>query len=223
MKKYILVLLLLLLFPLSGSAFNITMAGSSTPSVTVCTETYAPSLTGDAYLSVSRFSAIEYTGFLYTPASNVDVCALDIYVWSLAGDPTSKGFYAQIWEIGDGDPDPANSLVTNLGTSVRLLGTNLAATTWISANIGLFEWASPVSLIGSTTYAVIVFVDTDSNPNDAPEYDGTNYITWRFDNENNGDAIQAGGFHWTYTSPTPHVVNVSDLEDDMLVKIHTME
>lgn len=218
MKKLLLILIFsLFLAPFTAEAISpvfLHLIGSGT----VCTETYAPSLTADAYTPISRYANIHFTGFLYTPTSNVEVCALDIYIESIGGNVTSKGYYAQIWTI-----DGSNQLNTLLGTSNRVLGTSIVATTWISANAGLFQFSSAISLTGSTTYGVVVFVDTDSDPNDVPEIDGTNYINWGRDTGNDGDSIQNGECRWTHTDPTPHVVYGLTVGDDILVKIHTME
>jgi len=182
-----------------------------------CTETYAPSLTGDAGMYIGQSDSYDFYGILYKPASSESICKLEVYIEALQGTLTSShDYYCRIFSV-DGNDD----VDAILGTSSKLDGDALVDNTWTSANAGFFEFSSPVALTGGVTYAITFFIDRDSDLTDNPEFDYQNYPEFSFDNERNLDAVQVGRVGFTWDAAIPYADQGIDAEDDALIKIWT--
>jgi hypothetical protein len=181
-----------------------------------CTETYAPAWTSDSERAIGQASSVDYYGLIYTPTSNEDVCAIDLYIEGIDGTLSSAhDYYISIFTINGADCQAL------LGTSVKIDGDAMVADTWTSANAGLFTFATPVSLTASTSYIIGAWVDQDGNLTDNPEHDATNHPEFGDDNNNNGDAITGGRIYCSWDAAIPYVGTLSDANDDPLFRIHT--
>jgi hypothetical protein len=212
MKKYILILILAFCCFGFGQSPHLKVLAKKS----VCAEDYAPSLTADVGRDIGATNTREFNGFIYTPATNKCVCYVDVYIKNESGDPTGINYHLSIHTI-----DGSSQLESPLGVSSAIAGADIngQAATWISANAGTFDFSTCVSLTASTSYAFAIFPDQDSNLTDDPEIDGTNYWQLGLVDENNGSLIHSGRYTWSYTDPLPHVVQSTDAEDDILVKI----
>lgn len=185
-------------------------------SSTVCTEDYVYEtvvlLTG--FYKMANSNSDEYKGFIYTPDSDESICEVDVYVYGIDGTlGASHDFYMRIYSM------TGDNLNASLGQSGKLDGSDFSASTWISENAGRFVFSSPVSLSSGVPYAIVIFLDSDGNPNDTPpEVDSTNAFYWGYDDENDDDSIQGGRHSWD----DDFTVDDSDDEDDMGVRIHRM-
>ena len=227
MGKYTTAIIFILFFPLAVSAQTIE-AGGLNPAMkqllggmaAACTETYAPSLTYNYANSVGRYEDSDFYGLLYTPATNENICKVDMYVAAIVGTLTSgHEYYLRIFTIdGSGDAD------TIVATSLPIDGDEIDAvggTAWLSSAGYYFVFSPAVELTGSTTYGFGIFVDQDSDLTDNPEHDGTNYWQFGSDSGNDGDSIQGGRTYWTWDSSIPYLDTIVDATDDILIKVWT--
>jgi hypothetical protein len=181
-----------------------------------CTELYAPSLTWDTIDDIGRYALRDFSGFKYIPATDQCVCSVDFYA-RVVGTPTGN-LHLRIFTI-DGSDQPTASI----GVSSGIAAGSAATQTWISQNAGTLDFATCVNLTSGTAYGFGFFRDTDANLDGDTEVDGTNAVQFYYDDEANSDAIQGGKFRWTWAASFPYAVQDSDLEDDVLVKIKTMQ
>ena len=203
---------------------------------TECAELYAPSLTADADAYIGNLSDAAYYGLLFTADENADVCAIDAYVrgvkisgtayYTAVAQGTNRltsayDYYARIYSVNQ-TTDVTTGVIA---TSNVVAGEEMIAATWLSENAGMFEFASPQTLTADTKYAIVFFVDRDGTLTDAPEIDSANSPYFGFDNENAGDSSgdhQPGRIYYSHTDIGSAVGNL-DEEDDLLVKIHTVQ
>lgn len=226
MKKIIIYLILFFQL-LSGPTYGLEIYGVADPSevygvaepakvfgVTTdyCnTETYAPSLTADINYAIG-YTNRYWTGCDYAPSGNQTVCKIDVYVDVISGTlSSSHDYYLAIYS------KTGNDLNAELGRSNKIDGDTLSAATWTSANAGYWVFSSHVSLTNGTTYAFVWFLDTDGDPDDQPEVDGTNFPRIGVDDENNGDAILLGVRYYAADKGS----SSWDEQDDMLIKVYT--
>jgi len=166
-----------------------------------------------------------YAGPRYTPTENITVCKVDIYVDNISGTFTSShDLYMYVGSI-DGNDD-IDAWVGSYSSKID--GDTITdADGWMSASAGFFEFSPNLSLSNGTTYVFTVFLDTDGNPTDSPETDGTNYLEWGIDNENNHAGAGAGqaGFiqHGWDAGGLPYADSYQDDEDDFIFRIYTMQ
>ena len=184
-----------------------------------CSESYFSDVTPDTAWSVGQSADRHYVGTVYTPAADECVCAIDVYVYGIQGTlTTDHDYYAQIYEM---TTTTLSSLVTN-GTSNVVAGETLAASTWVSANAGKFEFSTCVSLTGSTAYAIVFALDTEGDGiADEPNLDGTNYWQLGHDDESNIDSVLGGTGKWTWDSSIPYAQIIADEQDDIQIKVWT--
>jgi len=134
-----------------------------------------------------------------------DVCQVDVYIHTTAGDPTLNDYYVSIWTVG-----ASNVLGTKLGTSAKVDGA-----AW-STEYVTFTFSTPVTVTGD--FIVAIWMDNDGNTTDY-EYDGTNYIVTQFQAT---DTWVAGLGRYVWTGSTG-AVNGEDLTYDVAFKIYTMQ
>jgi len=192
------------------------MVVSSGNTSSACTEFYdsetALSLTSDAGAFIGRWDVNDFDGYILKYASNRCVCEVYAYVRSENGDQTGKNYHMRIFTI-DGNDD----VDTIVGTSAAVSGSTINGAS--GTYIGPFIFSPCVNLTSGVSYPHTIFVDDDANLTDNPEFDGTNYWLWGYDNENNGDAIIEGRGSWTWDASIPYVDQFTiDPEDDGLIK-----
>lgn len=217
MKKLFLGIVLSFFLAISAWAMSgpfmqsITGCGSLT-----CTKDYAVENTANllSYFKIGISALEEYRGFIYNPDSNESICEIDIYINYLDGTlGANHDYYMRIYSM------TGDNLNVSLGQSDKLDGSDIVAATWISANAGRFVFSTPIDLTNGVSYAIVIFLDLDGNPNDTPpESDAINYFRWAYDDENNADAIQGGRHGWN----DDFSVVTSDDQDDFGVRIHRM-
>ena len=234
MRKLIFLLLLLPSIALAGFLVDgvtdpASVDGVATPASVdgvasdYCLSEYDPSPTDDASRYFSRYSGEEYMGMIYNPDSNQCICAVDFMLGERAGTfDANDDFYMRIFLL-----DGANALddyTSPLGTSAKIDGddwntNNVMISTTSSGNI---TFSPCVNVSSGSSYALVLFLDNDGNPNDSPEYDETNYHFWRYDDEANvahGDTIQEGWCHWDPDDGT--ISGTPDNDDLMDIIVYT--
>ncbi len=221
-KKIIIIICSILLLASILNADRIAMvspANPATPSMkapssATCTVTYAPSLIGDVNYAVGFDEYNHYSGFEYRPASNECICQVDVYVAQVDGTLTSShDYYLWISSL-----DASNDLdgVTS-ATSAKVDGdTDISASSWVS-----FTFSPCLNVTAESRYGFAFFLDSDGNPDDEPEYDGTNFWRLSVDDERNLDNVQYGTARWRWDAEIPYNREASDAEDDVEVKVYT--
>jgi len=188
------------------------------PSSLVCTEVYAPSLTVDEGSYIGRYASNDFSGYIYKPSANRCICEVYAYCQNETGNQTGNNYHMRIFTI-DGNDD----VDTIVGTSAAVAGSTINGSG--ASYIGPFIFSTCVNLTSGTEYPFTIFIDTDSDLTDDPEYDSTNYWKWGYDNERNLDGIQVGRGDWTWDASIPYVDAGGgiDLEDDGDMKVSSME
>lgn len=191
---------------------------------TSCTSLYDMSaLTSDDNAWISRTDETAFHGFVWTPDDNALVCSIDVYVYGVAGTLTSShDYYARIYEVNQ----TTHVVTGTVGTSNVVPGEDIVSGTWVSANAGTFDFATPASLTADTKYVIAFFLDRDGNQSDAPEVDATNRWSAGIDNENDGDSSgdhQDGRVAYSYNDISGSIAPDEDLEDDFEVIIYTVQ
>jgi len=146
--------------------FGISLIGSGiTPSVSCTCEVtvYESSTGGTSGDTMNRSSAEAYGGIFYTPTDNIDLCQYKFYPKSVTGDVSAKTYKATVYALS------GTTLITSLGSSTGLTGNNL----WDATTPLIFDFPSVVNLVGSTQYAIVIWVDNGGSP----AYDSSNYLT----------------------------------------------
>ena len=186
---------------------------------TSCQVDYSPSVSDDQNFSIGFSTYTDFRGILYTPSSGEEICSIDLYIRSISGTLTSShDYYCRIFAI-----DGSDQAVTVLGTSNVVPGESMVGGTWVSENAGAFGFSSSVSLTGSTTYAITFFIDRDGNLNDDPEADTTNYPNAGYEDESIIDSIGGGRIGYLYNPSLPYAVQTQDEDDDVKLKVHTIQ
>jgi len=138
-----------------------------------------------------------YAGTTYTPAENISVCQIDIYIDYTAGDISGKTYTVTIWSLSSGNLD------TLLGTSGGVTGNNSWSSSWPS-----FSFASPVSLSSGTAYGIAVAV--------TGAVDSSNYAS----GGSNGESVFTGEeMNWLSSGEADNPTGANE----MMVKIYRME
>lgn len=230
MIKKLFILICLLLLPVTtfsnGPSLDmliamVSPANPTTPSTkpsdgVECLELYDPAITGDQARNIGNSTDHDFTGWLYTAASNQDICQVDVYNAFIIGDPTGLNYHLRIFAVVDG----SNIATSVLGTSAAIAGGDLVdGGNWISANAGYFVFSPSISLTNGTTYGFGIFVDDDADLNDAPENDAGNYWAMHNDDERDIDAVLKGRCTWNEDGALPYPVGSVDAEDDSDIKI----
>jgi len=217
-KLYIFILFMAVLtFVSYSSAVIIIRTAPPTGAPPSCSLSYDGGWTADTERPFGSASAVDFYGIIYTPTSDEDVCAIDIYIYNINEDLTDKYYRAVILTWNATGP----TCDTWLGHSDQVSGDDFVAGTWTSANAGLFEFSSAVSLTGSNTYLIGIYADTDGTPDDDPEHDLVNYASFGDDNNNNGDSITGGRAYCAWDSSIPYGGVMVDENDDILFRVHT--
>jgi len=138
-----------------------------------------------------------YAGTTYTPAENISVCQIDIYIDYTAGNISGKTYTVTIWSLSSGNLD------TLLGTSGGVTGNNSWSSSWPS-----FSFASPVSLSSGTAYGIAVAV--------TGAVDFSNYAS----GGSNGESVFTGEeMNWLSSGEADNPTGANE----MMVKIYRME
>ena len=183
-----------------------------------CQVDYAPSLTGDVGDNVNRYTTVDFTGFIYTPDSNEEVCGLDFFMHTEEGEISGITYYCQIWTL-----DVSDQLDTLLGVSAGISGLDSAGNAqWFSATTGgMCLFASSVSLTSGVDYGLVV---TRASGDSNPTTDETNYMKLGHDSENNlVDGIMGDRVIWAWVDGGPHTITDQVADDDRLIKVYRMQ
>jgi len=218
MKRISLIVCFLLL---AGSTSAMTIISGRPRSVTLTCQSYYSDTTIDTAAPFGSASGIDYYGELFTFTEEVQVCAIDVYIDAINGTlGATHDYYIKIFAV-----DGSNNATSVMGTSAKLDGDSFSVDTWVSANVGLFTFVSPVTLSASTLYAITLFVSTDGTLDDDPEHDITNYPSFGYDNNGAVDTIQGGRISFTTDGGggLPYTGTLQDANDDMAIVIHTMQ
>jgi hypothetical protein len=152
---------------------------------------------------------------MYTPPVEITVCRVDWWITGYGGTPANRDYYTSFYLL-DGSLEFTydSDLVTN-GRSAKVDGSawNDEWVTW--------TFSSYPVLAASTNYGLIIHVvDDGEDPSTQESYeDGTDYVNLGYDDENNSTDYIGGRRHWNSLEQ----VNDHDPEDDILVKIYTMQ
>lgn len=176
-----------------------------------CTEYYSATVTPDLEFDIGRWNGEEFDGTVIVPSHTIGVCAIDVHVGSTSSLSATRFYFCDLHKL-----DANIESTTRLGQSNTINAGDLVQNTWISANAGLFEFASAITLYPGNTYGALFPPDTDGNLTDDPEIvHGTNYFTIDYDNEAGQDSNQWGRCRLLY-SATGLPNNVGDDKDDLL-------
>jgi len=214
MKKLFLILILSCFIATGAWALFAPMAQVATDGAALVCTLYDEFTTGqDGALAIAKYANNEYGGTLWNDAaSGGDICQVDWYVVGSPGAPSVNDYYCEIWSVDGSSPPHLNALQ---GRSDKVDGNDNWATEFV-----VFAFSSDVSYSQSTDYAIILkAIDNNDDPATVGEYDDTNYITIGFDDENNSTTKTFGLRTWKADGTDNQV----DVEDDMLIKVHTKQ
>ena len=209
MRKYILLIVLILLIPLTVYSWMGTIVPAGGKNTAVCAAVYSPSVTRDQGVSIGRTANGDFAGYIYKPTANRCVCEVYAINEQEAGDPTGNNYHMRIFTI-----DGNNDVDAIIGTSAAVAGATIQGL-GVGASVGPFTFSPCVNLTSGTEYPLTIFIDTDADLTDNPEEDGINYWRWSYDDERSLDLIQMGRGSWTWDAAIPYADEyVPDAEDD---------
>lgn len=165
--------------------------------------------TDDTGYGVGQLVGREYTGTTMLPSEEITICKMTVHVWSITGNLSTnpKDYYLKLWSLS------GTSLDTELGVSDKVDSGDISAGSDIE-----FTFSSPVTR--STICAVTLAAYTDGTT--TITYDGSNYMSWALDNENNSGQTDSakittdGRIAWS-TDKTQYG---QDAEDDLCMGVY---
>lgn len=205
MKKCLIAFIMLLFLSYFSWAGQLVPIFEDIASSAECVETYNPAATPDDAQAVGKVDNADFFGYIYDPAQDECICAVDPFIWAEDGDPNGNYYYALIFERS-GDATP--TLDSYLGVSDRVQSDGINGNTpnrfsTLTGSKFLFSPCIDVYTAQADGYAIVFVKDTDSNPLDdpAPELDVTNVLYFGFDNDtgNSGDYHGRGTWSWNAT------------------------
>lgn len=209
MKKYWISLFILLCIPavcFGLAAHNMMMCQTASTSCTLDTEWDTGS---DSTWHIGRWNTNEYGGPVWIPTSDVQICQVDLFIDSDVGDASVNDYYCEIWSMTNNDLNAVS------GRSSKVDGDASWANEWVT-----FSFSTSVSVSSGVTCAIVFKALDDGDPAaNIGEHDDTNYIRGEFDNEGNSSPFRG---YWYWESST-NAYTSRDLEDDVYIKIYTMQ
>ena len=209
-----LLLFIILCLPLQASAFNPMVVGgnATTTPATVCTSYDEESTGGDTQLNVGGYNTKQLGGITWIDSVQAnDICQVDFYVHDEIGDPSVNDYWVEIWTMS------GDNLDTFQARSAKVDGVNGWSDVWVT-----FTFNTPFTAAQNTEYAILIkMLDTGDAESGTGEYDNSNYINLRYDDEGDDTAKQIGKNAWN--SATGATTDSRDDEDDVYVKIYTMQ
>jgi len=224
MRKLILALFIILsCASLANSGGIISFPGGGVAGLTCQLYYTNPNFTSaDQGDGIGRYSAQDYSGFVYNPTANVTVCAVDVWIYGVQENTGISSYeYYIVWFEFEDTGDTVTSFIAN-GQSDMFLGSAVK-----TANGGYLNvpFSTPFTLDSSKLYAITGYYDTDKDgvvDEDITE-DLDDYWRFGYDNEA-GDSAFEGRTQWAWDASIPfEEAAAPDLGDAPGIRIYTMQ
>jgi hypothetical protein len=187
-----------------------------------CTIAYTKDSGGDTNLNHALYNDQQLHGIIWDDGSSGSICQVDLYVQTTSGTPANNDYYVEVYLLSGNNLDDRSQSAGNepVGRSDKVDGS-----AW-SGEFVSFTFSTPAAYdcTGANQYAIVLKqLDDGDTATDYGEYDLTNYITLRFDNENAGDSTQNGVGYWDVqdSGSFDGTNGALDAEDDLLIKVYT--